>query len=76
MHHLEQDARGRPWYANSNGFDSQQNNNSDIERVIWMMDVFGHSGQNMTVVLLTWHGVNQFFNHSICFRDSGHMGES
>ena len=76
MYCSEQDARGRLWYGNSNGFDSQQNNSSDIERVIWVMDVFDHSGQNMAVVLLTLRGVNQFFNHSICFYDSGHMGES
>ena len=76
MYRPEQDPRGRPWYGNSTGSDSQKNKNSDIERVIWVMDVFGHSGQNMAVVLLTRRGVNQFFNHSIGFCDSGHMGES
>ena len=74
MYRPEQDSCGRPWYGNTASSNNQQNK-SDVERLIWLIDVFGHSGQNMAVVLLSRQGMNRFFDDSIKFRDSGHLGK-
>ena len=74
MYRPEQDSRGRPWYGNAASSNNQQNK-SDVERLIWLIDVFGHSGQNMAVVLLSCQGMNCFFDNSIKFWDSGHLGK-
>ena len=73
MYHLELDSWGRPWYGNAAGSNNQQRKGSDIECMIWIIDVFGQSGQNMAIVLLTCHGMNRFFNDSIKFCDLGHL---
>ena len=74
MYCPEQDSRGRPWYGNAASSNNQQSKGSDIERLIWLIDVFGHTGQNMAVVLLNRDGENTFFKDCIKFRDSGHLG--